>query len=67
MQRLGGVRLVSLGAPDLGLWRLPQHFLLPQQEVLDRLPPIPAPRVSLKNTIRRRLSNPRRGRDSTRK
>lgn len=66
MQRLNGVRLVSLGTPDLGLWRLPQHFLPPQQEILGVLPAIPAPRVSLKNTIRRRLSNPRRGRVSAR-
>jgi transposase len=66
-QRLGGVRLVSLGAPELELWRLPQHFLPPQQEILNLLPPITAPRVSLKNTVRRRLGNPRRGRGSPRK
>lgn len=67
MQRLAGVRLVSLGAPDLGLWRLPKYFLPPQQEILDVLPKIPAPCVSLKKPIRRRLSNPRKGRVSPRK
>ena len=65
--RLGAVCLVALGKPDIGLWRLPDYFQPAQQEILDVLPPLPAPRVSLKNIIRRRLSNPRRGRDSARK
>lgn len=62
VERLGGVRLVSLASPELNLWRLPSRFLPPQQEILDLLPTLPAPRVSLKSPVKRRLSNPRKGR-----
>lgn len=66
LERLGGVRLVSLGCSDqtTPLWRLPESFVAAQQEILDALPPLPAPRLSLKTPIRRRLTHPRRGRVS---
>ena len=46
LDRLQGVRLVSLAAPGLGLWRLPTRWDKPQQEVLAVLPPLPAPLLS---------------------
>lgn len=46
LDRLAGVRLVTLGDPSLGLWRLPTRFAPPQQAILDLLPPIPAPVLS---------------------
>ena len=64
VDRLDKISLVSLGDPEMNLWRLPDFFQPAQQEILDVLPPLPAPRVSLKNTIKRRLTNPRRGRNS---
>ena len=62
--RLQGVRLVGLGEPDLALWRLPDSYAAAQQEILAVLPPLPAPRLSLKKPIKRRLNQPRRGRVS---
>jgi len=62
--RLQGVRLVGLGEPDLALWRLPDDYAAAQQEILAVLPPLPAPRLSLKKPIKRRLTLPRRGRVS---
>jgi hypothetical protein len=62
VERLNGVRLVGLGAPDLALWRLPDTYSPAQQEILSVLPSLPAPRLSLKKTVRRRLTAPRRGR-----
>lgn len=62
IERLNGVRLVSLGDPELALWRLPDSYSPAQQEILALLPSLPAPKLSLKKTIRRRLSSPRRGR-----
>jgi hypothetical protein len=47
IERLKAVRLVSLGHPDLGFWRLPTHYAPAQREILDRLPPLPAPMLSL--------------------
>lgn len=48
LDRLEGVRLVTLADPDLGLWRLPTRWAAPQQEVLAVLPPLSAPRLSLR-------------------
>ena len=62
IERLGGVRLVSLGPLELGLWRLPDAYMPPQQQVLDRLPPLAPPKLSLKKAVKRRLENPRAGR-----
>lgn len=48
LDRLDGVRLVTLADPVLGLWRLPTKWIKPQQEVLSVLPKLPAPRLSLR-------------------
>lgn len=47
LDRLAGVRLVSLADPALGLWRLPTRWTAAQQELLDVLPCLPPPRLSL--------------------
>lgn len=47
LDRLDGVRLVSLGAPEHGLWRLPTRWDAPQRELLAALPALPAPVLSL--------------------
>lgn len=47
LDRLEGVRLVTLADPALGLWRLPSRWAPTQKEVLDVLPPLPAPLLSL--------------------
>ena len=62
--RLHGVRLVRLGAPEFGLWRLPDSYAAAQQEIIAVLPTLPAPKLSLKNPVKRRLSQPRRSRVS---
>lgn len=62
--RLNGVRLVGLGERKLALWRLPDSFAAAQQEILTVLPTLPAPRLSLKTPVKRRLTQPRRGRVS---
>jgi hypothetical protein len=62
--RLNGVRLIRLGAPEFGLWRLPDAYVAAQQEILGVLPTLPAPKLSLKKPIKRRLTQPRRGRVS---
>jgi len=64
VERLNGVRMVGLGAPELALWRLPDTYSPAQQEILSVLPALPAPKLSLKKTVKRRLTNPRRGRTS---
>jgi transposase len=48
LERLTGVRLVTLADPKLNLWILPAHYEEPQAEVLNCLPHLPAPRLSLK-------------------
>lgn len=48
LDRLGGVRLVTLADPDLGLWRLPSRWSVLQQQVLDALPRLLPPRLSLR-------------------
>lgn len=64
VERLNGVRLVGLGEPALALWRLPDAYSTAQQEILSVLPSLPTPKLSLKKTIRRRLTGARRGRGS---
>lgn len=46
LDRLGGVRLVTFADPELGLWHLPKRYAKAQREVLDVLPPLPAPQLS---------------------
>ena len=46
LDRLAGVRLVTVAEPSLGLWRLPIRHAPAQREILDRLPPLPAPALS---------------------
>jgi hypothetical protein len=65
--RLEGVRLVGLGAPALAPWRLPDAYAAAQQEILAVLPALPAPKLSLKKPVKRRLTQPRRGRVSPQK
>jgi len=62
--RLTGVRLVGLGDRQLALWRLPDSYAAAQEEILAVLPTLPAPRLSLKKPVKRRLTQPRRGRVS---
>jgi hypothetical protein len=64
LARLEGVRLIGLGDPALALWRLPDSYRPAQQEILEVLPKLPAPRLSLKMPVKRRLTQPRRGRAS---
>jgi hypothetical protein len=46
LDRLDAVRLLTLADPALALWRLPAKFDAPQREILDLLPPLPAPMLS---------------------
>ena len=46
LDRLDGVRLVTLADPELGLWRLPTRWDKPQRDVLAVLPPLPTPLLS---------------------
>jgi hypothetical protein len=62
VERLKGVRLVRLGESDLGLWRLADSYPVAQTQVLDVLPKLPAPMLSLGKANARRLKNPRQGR-----
>ena len=62
VDRLKGVRLVRLGEPGMGLWRLPERYVVAQAEVLAVLPKLPAPVLSLEKANVRRLKNPRNGR-----
>ncbi|HHO58006.1 MAG TPA: IS1634 family transposase [Oceanithermus profundus] len=47
LDRLQAVRLVTLADPALALWRLPTKWAPEQREVLDVLPRLPPPRLSL--------------------
>ena len=62
VERLKGVRLVRLGEPGLGLWRLADSYPEAQKQVLEALPKLPAPVLSLGKANARRLKNPRQGR-----
>jgi len=64
IERLKGVRLVRLGEPGMGLWRLPKHYQVAQAEVLEVLPKLPSPVLSLGKANSRRLRNPRKGRSN---
>lgn len=46
LERLDGVRLVTLADPKLGLWSLPSRWDKPQQQVLTVLPALPPPLLS---------------------
>ncbi len=46
LDRLDGVRLISVADPMLGVWRLPTRWDRPQAEVLGVLPTLPAPMLS---------------------
>jgi hypothetical protein len=46
LERLDGVRLVTLADPKLGLWSLPSRWDKPQQQVLAVLPALPPPLLS---------------------
>jgi len=63
LNRLEGVRLVSLGDPERRLWRLADSYQKAQTEVLAKLPKLPAPMLSLGKANQNRLKNPRLGRD----
>ena len=58
VERLKGVRLVSLGDAELKLWRLADSYPAAQMEVLGVLPKLAAPVLSLGKANRRRLRNP---------
>jgi hypothetical protein len=62
VERLKGVRLVRLGDSGLGLWRLADSYPVAQTQVLEALPKLPAPLLSLGKANARRLENPRQGR-----
>ena len=64
IDRLKGVRLVRLGEPGMGLWRLPDRYQAAQMEVLEALPKLPSPVLSLGKPNIRRLRNPRKGRSN---
>jgi hypothetical protein len=57
VERLQGVRLVCLGDPAMGLWRLADSYPVAQTEVLGVLPKLPAPVLSLGKVNARRLKN----------
>lgn len=63
IERLKAVRLVRLGEEEMGLWRLPTSYPAAQTEVLDALPKLAAPMLSLGKANVRRLTNPRKGRE----
>ena len=62
MERLAGVRLVCLGDRELDLWRMAESYPVAQTEILEVLPKLPAPVLSLRKPNGRRLRNPRKGR-----
>jgi hypothetical protein len=62
LERLNAVRLVRLGDSEMELWRLPTSYPVAQSEVLEVLPKLKAPMLSLGKTNARRLTNPRKGR-----
>jgi len=62
LDRLAGVRLVCLGDPALGLWRLADSYPQAQTQVLEVLPKILTPLLSLGKANVNRLQNSRKGR-----
>jgi len=63
LERLKAVRLVRLGNRKVDLWRLPTSYPRAQSEVLEALPKLKPPMLSLGKPNIRRLKNPRKGRD----
>ena len=63
LERLKAVRLVRLGNTELELWRLPTSYPRAQSEILEALPKLKPPMLSLRKPNVRRLTNPRKGRD----
>jgi transposase len=64
LERLKAVRLVRLGSSEeVQLWRLPASYPRAQSEVLEALPKLKPPMLSLKKPNVRRLTNPRKGRN----
>jgi transposase len=63
LERLKAVRLVRLGNSEVELWRLPTSYPQAQAEVLEALPKIKPPMLSLRKPNIRRLANPRKGRE----
>jgi hypothetical protein len=63
LERLKAVRLVRLGGSEMDLWRLPASYPAAQTEVLEALPQLKAPMLSLGKANARRLTNSRKGRD----
>jgi len=63
LERLKAVRLVRLGNDEVELWRLPTSYPRAQSEILDALPKLKPPLLSLRKPNRRRLANPRKGRE----
>ena len=62
LERLKAVRLVRLGNSEVELWRLPTSYPRAQSEVLEALPKLKPPMLSLRKPNMRRLTNPRKGR-----
>jgi|MudIll2142460700_1097286.scaffolds.fasta_scaffold34274_1 transposase len=62
LERLKAVRLVRLGNSEMNLWRLPTSYPAAQTEVLEVLPKLKPPMLSLAKANARRLTNPRNGR-----
>jgi len=62
LERLKAVRLVRLGNSEVELWRLPTSYPPAQSEILEALPKLKPPMLSLKKPNMRRLTNPRKGR-----
>lgn len=63
LERLKAVRLVRLGNAEVELWRLPTSYPRAQSEILEALPKLKPPMLSLRKPNVRRLTNPRKGRD----
>ena len=63
LERLKAVRLVRLGNDEVELWRLPTSYPQAQSEVLEALPKLKPPMLSLRKPNVRRLTHPRKGRD----
>jgi transposase len=63
LERLKAVRLVRLGNSELELWRLPSSYPQAQSEILEALPKLKPPMLSLRKPNVRRLRNPRKGRE----
>ena len=62
LERLKAVRLVRLGNSEVELWRLPTSYPRAQSEILEALPKLKPPMLSLRKPNLRRLANPRKGR-----